>query len=151
MCSYAHPNRRLLHWIAFWAKGAQSPSNTPDNTEYYVLRIGWETSLADYKNKIFLILQEMNELHHQKVLKENRYHVDNYLRHYAIAGVELVLRSTKATNEYNLCPELDALTEAHASAEEERLRKNLENIHYDMDSASTVTLITGPGRIERVG
>ncbi len=107
-------------------------------------------SLADYENKIFLILQEMDRLH-QEVVKENRYYVDTYLRHYAIAGIELVLRSTKTAKEYNqICPELISLTEDHTTAEEERLRKNLENICYDMDSAGTVTLITGPGRIERV-
>ncbi|KAF9447894.1 hypothetical protein P691DRAFT_705890 [Macrolepiota fuliginosa MF-IS2] len=120
----------LLHWIAFWAKG-------------------WEMNLADYENKMFLILQEMDKLH-QNVLKENRYYVDTYLRHYAITGIELVLRSVKTSKEYpQVCHELVSLTEAYAGGEEERLRKNLENIGYDMDSAATVTLITGPGRIER--
>ncbi|KXN81068.1 hypothetical protein AN958_06141, partial [Leucoagaricus sp. SymC.cos] len=120
----------LLHWIAFWAKG-------------------WEMSLADYENKIFLILREMDSLHH-RVLKENRYHVDSYLRNYSICGIELLLRSTKTSKDYTqICHELSSLTEAYARTEEERLRLNLENIGYDMDSAATVTLITGPGRIER--
>ncbi len=107
-------------------------------------------SLADYENKIFLILQEMDRLH-QEVLKENRHYVDTYFLHYSFSGIELVLRSTKTAVEYNqVCPELVSLTQNHTGAEEERLRKNLENISYNMDSASTVTLITGPGRIERV-
>ncbi|KAF9443206.1 hypothetical protein P691DRAFT_779013 [Macrolepiota fuliginosa MF-IS2] len=120
----------LLHWIAFWAKG-------------------WEMNLADYENKIFLILQEMNELY-QNVLKENRYCIDNYFLYYAMTGIELVLRSVKTSKEYpRVCHELVSLTKAYAGGEEERLRKNLENIGYDMDSAATVMLITGPGRIER--
>lgn len=126
-----------------------SPFVPVDNTEYYVLHVGWEMSLADYKNKILLILQEMAQLR-EEVLMENRYHVDTYLYYYAIAGVELVMRATKTTKEYTTCFELVSLTNAHTSVEEERLRKNLENIRYDMDSGGTVTLVTGPGRIERV-
>lgn len=107
-------------------------------------------SLADYENKIFLILQEMDRLH-KEALKENRYYIDTYLRHYALTGIEHTLRSCKTSKEYNsICPELVSLTEAYTTGEEERLRRNLENIGYDMDSAATVTLITGPGRIERV-
>lgn len=107
-------------------------------------------SLADYKNKIFLILQEMNRLH-TEVLRENRYYVDIYLGHHALAGVEHILRSCKTSEEYSsIRPELVTLTEAYTNGEEERLKKNLENIGYDMDSATTVTFITGPGRIERV-
>ncbi|KXN91180.1 hypothetical protein AN958_02747 [Leucoagaricus sp. SymC.cos] len=120
----------LLHWIAFWAKG-------------------WEISLADYKNKIFLVLKEMDRLHHQ-VLKENRYHVDSYLCNDSICGIELLLRSTKTSKDYTQIPhELSSLTEFYTRKEEDKLRLNLENIRYDMDSAATVTLITGPGRIER--
>lgn len=106
-------------------------------------------SLAHYKNKIFLILQEMDRLH-REVLKENRFYVDAYFLHYAITGIELVMRATNTAEEYDVSAELVSLTKAHTNTEEERLRKNLENIRYDMDSAGTVNLITGPGKIEHV-
>jgi hypothetical protein len=108
-------------------------------------------TLADYKNRIFLILKEMDNIHHD-VLPENRYCVDTYLRHYSVTGIELVLRSVKTSTDYSqIHHELTSLTDAYTNAEEERLRLNLENMGYDMDSATTVHLITGPGRIERVG
>lgn len=77
-------------------------------------------SLADYENKIFLVLQQMDKLH-QNVLKENRYYVDTYLRHYSITGIELILRSVKTAKDYGqVCHELVSLTESYTSAEEER-------------------------------
>lgn len=107
-------------------------------------------SLADYKNKILLILREMVDLN-REILKENKYFVDLYFHRDAFDVVEQVLRSCKTLEEYtSICPELVSLTENYTRGEEERLRKNLEDIGYDMDSPTTVTLITGPGRIERV-
>ncbi|KAF9441858.1 hypothetical protein P691DRAFT_682710, partial [Macrolepiota fuliginosa MF-IS2] len=122
----------LLHWIAFWAKG-------------------WEMSLANYKNKIFLILQEMIRLR-EKVLPANTYYVDTYIGHHTLSGVEFVLRPTQTASVYSygrVCSDLISLTEAYTGAEEERLRKSLEKIGYEVDSTATVTLITGRGRIER--
>lgn len=46
--------------------------------------------------------------------------------------------------------QLMAKFEPWVSSEEERLKKDLEEIHYDLDDPATVTLITGPGRIEMV-
>jgi len=122
----------LLHWIAYWAKG-------------------WEICLSQYKNKIFLILKEMITAN-DSVLTENRYYIESYLRNYTITGIEQILRSTKTESDYShICPELIELTEAYVATEEERLQKNLERIGYDIDGATTVSLITGgSGRIERV-
>ncbi|KAF9445936.1 hypothetical protein P691DRAFT_777225 [Macrolepiota fuliginosa MF-IS2] len=118
----------LLHWIAFWAKG-------------------WETSLAEYKNKIFLVLQEMSRLR-RIALPANLYFVEIYIGHYTLVGVESILRPTR-TDYSPTCPELAALTHTYMDAEEQRLQTSLEEIGYDLDSPATVTLITGPGRIER--
>ena len=46
--------------------------------------------------------------------------------------------------------QLRAKFEPWVSSEEERLKKDLEEIHYNLDDPATVTLITGPGRIEMV-
>ncbi|KAF9447847.1 hypothetical protein P691DRAFT_775829, partial [Macrolepiota fuliginosa MF-IS2] len=120
----------LLQWIAFWAQG-------------------WEMSLANYKNKIILLLQEMDRLH-ENVLSVNRKFVDIYLQCRPIAATELVLRSVNTSPEYpHVHQELVSLTEAYMAQEEARLRKNLEDVGYDIDNSATVSLITGPGRIGR--
>ncbi|KAF5348141.1 hypothetical protein D9756_010783 [Leucocoprinus leucothites] len=120
----------LLTWIAFWSKG-------------------WESSLADYKNRIILILQEMDRLHHD-ILADNTCLTDLYLSDSTILGTHLVLKSTDVGQEYDLvAPELLSITREYTTAEEERLKQNLESIGYDLDTPGTVTLITGPGRIER--
>lgn len=104
----------------------------------------------EYKTKITFILQEMGRLF-LKVPKENWTCVDTYLRHRGITDIQLILRSTRVVQEGGQASnELASLTEDYVSAEEEQLRKNLEKIGYDMDSAATVKLVTGPGRIEHV-
>ncbi|KAF5348142.1 hypothetical protein D9756_010780 [Leucocoprinus leucothites] len=122
----------LLPWIAFWAKG-------------------WETSPADYKNRIIMILQEMDRLHHD-TLAENQRLVDLYLSDSTILSTHLVLKSTKAERKYSdsVAPELLSTTREYTKVEEDRLDQNLGNIGYDLDSPGTVMLIAGRGRIERV-
>ncbi len=39
---------------------------------------------------------------------------------------------------------------SYVDAEEQRLREGLETFKYDIDAMDTLTLITGPGRIEKV-
>ncbi len=39
---------------------------------------------------------------------------------------------------------------SYVDAEEQRLREGLENFKFDIDAMDTLTLITGPGRIEKV-
>ncbi|KAF5346696.1 hypothetical protein D9756_010366 [Leucocoprinus leucothites] len=119
----------LLTWIAFWSKG-------------------WESSLADYKNRIILILQEMDRLHHD-ILADNKRLTDLYLLD-SILAIHLVLKSTNVGRGHDfITPELISITREYTTVEEERLRLNLESIGYDLDTPGTVTLITGPGRIER--
>ncbi|KAJ3573153.1 hypothetical protein NP233_g2617 [Leucocoprinus birnbaumii] len=120
----------LLPWIAFWAKG-------------------WETSVADYKNRIILILRQMDRLYHN-VLPENRRFVDMYLSDSAILDTHLILKSTKTEREHEaIAPELLTITREYTIAEEERIKLNLQNMDYDLDNTTTVTLVTGPGRIGR--
>jgi hypothetical protein len=88
---------------------------------------------------------------HEDVPIENRRFVDIYLLDPTILSINLVLQSTKLAEDYDhVAPELLSLTQAYAAEEEQRLQKNMENIDYDLDGPTTVTLVTGRGRIERV-
>lgn len=146
---YAHLVLSLLCWVAFWAKGKLLSLSFPT----FLITIsekGWEISLVDYKNEINLILQEITRLL-PKVLEENKGYVGVYFRHRGIAGVQLVLQSTKAAKVHGeVHRRLTSATEAYVSEEKEKLRKKLEKIEYDMDNAATVGFVTGPARIERV-
>ena len=45
---------------------------------------------------------------------------------------------------------LQARFQIYVDAEEQRLREGLETVRYDIDAIDTLSLITGPGRIEKV-
>ncbi|KAG6860012.1 hypothetical protein C0995_000575 [Termitomyces sp. Mi166 len=46
--------------------------------------------------------------------------------------------------------ELETLRDQFDAEEEERIREHLEKIAYTIDSPATMSLVTGPGRIERI-
>ncbi|KAF8647842.1 hypothetical protein AX16_006510 [Volvariella volvacea WC 439] len=120
----------LLQWLAYWAAG-------------------WHVSVSDYKNKIYVTIQQILELV-DKVLSSNRRLLDEYLNQEVIARLELLLRSTQpVTENVHLDPQLHKLIQAFDAGEEERLTTNLSSVGYEIDSIETVTLVTGPGRIER--
>ncbi|KAG6886435.1 hypothetical protein C0995_007851 [Termitomyces sp. Mi166 len=65
-------------------------------------------------------------------------------------NVELLLRSTKTLSQEIMIPqELERLRDQFGAEEEERIRERLEKIAYTIDSPATMSLVTGPGRIER--
>lgn len=62
-------------------------------------------------------------------------------------------RACTLTSSFACANESDALQarfQSYIDAEEERLRVGLETVRYDIDAIDTLTLITGPGRIEKV-
>ncbi|KAF9441810.1 hypothetical protein P691DRAFT_765854 [Macrolepiota fuliginosa MF-IS2] len=123
------PNMSLLQWITFWAKG-------------------WEISIAKYKDKIMPILQEMDALL-QHIPVFNQCCANLYLQLQPIAGVQVILQLVKATIECGeMCRELLSDADQYMIEEEVRLQQCLEKIGYNVDGAPTVTLVTGPGRIE---
>jgi hypothetical protein len=85
------------------------------------------------------------------VLPANRRPVLEYLCHYSFTRIELLLRSTSRP-EPNISEDhaLHKLMDVYTSSEESRLEQNLEAFGYEIDTAATVGLVTGPGRIERV-
>lgn len=105
--------------------------------------LGWQTSAAEYCEKIDDIYAKMFYLV-DKVKPMNRRIVDEYLVNVwqVTMAVTFSMRKDRASDA------LKARFQHWVTAEEDRLKKNLEEIRYDIDSTDTVRLITGPGRIE---
>lgn len=98
-----------------------------------------------YKDKIDELFGKMFALR-SSVHPANRVAVDEYLH----AVWQDVARTTMSFESYHPSDSLSARFQDYVDAEEERLKKNLENFHYDIDAMDTLALITGPGRIEKV-
>ncbi|KAK7062915.1 hypothetical protein VNI00_000413 [Paramarasmius palmivorus] len=120
----------LPHWIAYWAAG-------------------WHASVEKYKNYIYRLIQDMIKAS-RAALPENRQALDQYLSDQTFGRIELLLRSTRSLNHpisADRC--LSQATEAYTRLEEERLEEALSRMAYEIDTPEVVSLITGPGRIER--
>ena len=99
---------------------------------------------TSYCEKIEEIFDAMIRLS-DEVLPENRRGVNEYIW-YTWMEATIFTRSIKweeGTDEFR------ARFQSHVDAEEERLRKNLEDIKYNIDSYDSVRLISH-GRIEAV-
>jgi hypothetical protein len=110
-----------------------------------VIPLGWQQALIEYSSKIRDIMGKMFAVLHT-VRPENRNAVNDYL----LTVYEPV---TTLIDSINYCPPNDALRarfRSYIDSEEERLRKNLDEVDYDIDATDTLALVTGPGRIERV-
>ena len=81
-----------------------------------------------------------------EVLPENRKEVNKYINDVWGAVTTLVRSFTREGG----TEDLKTKFQSHISAEEERLRKNLEDINYDIDSYYAVALVSGHRRIEAV-
>lgn len=106
--------------------------------------------MVDYKNKIYCIVKEMfstlDSLH-----PDNRVIFDQYLATWLFLDLDALLRSTRPLpDNERIDPELSRITAVYTASEEARLEHNMKAVSYYLDTAGTVTLVTGPGRIERV-
>lgn len=63
--------------------------------------------------------------------------------------MDLLVRSVVAP--VNNDPELERRMLPYVQQEEQRMERSLLDVAYDIDDQNTLSLITGPGRIERVG
>ena len=81
-----------------------------------------------------------------KVLPENRKEVNSYIGT-VWTTVTVFVQSIKREEGTE---DLRSKFKSHVAAEEARLRENLEDIKYDIDSWDTVRLIAGDGRVETV-
>ncbi|KAF8529742.1 hypothetical protein BU17DRAFT_36449, partial [Hysterangium stoloniferum] len=115
----------LPHWIAYWA-------------------VGWHMTLADYSSKIWELTGKMFAIL-PTIRSENLCFVNDYLK-------QVYKRVTTLQNSVNASYRnevLKARFQSYVDAEEERLKKNLQAIKYDIDELDTIALVTGPGRIEK--
>ncbi|KAG6907611.1 hypothetical protein DXG01_008188 [Tephrocybe rancida] len=118
----------VQEWLAFWAAG-------------------WQSSISIYTEKIYRLLRKMHKLR-DKVRPDNFAFLDEYLGGWELYRLELLLESqTKAVDP--LTPKLVKLRDRLCRTEEDRLTANLNKISNAIDSPATVSLVTGPGRIER--
>ena len=100
---------------------------------------------TSYCEKIEEIFDAMIRLS-DDVLPENRCVVNEYI-YYAWIEVGIFTRSIQLEEGTD---ELRAKFKSHVDAEEERLRKNFEDIKYDVAGSESVYLVSGPRRIEAV-
>ena len=80
------------------------------------------------------------------VLPANRRFLERYLDSIWSPVTELTMGFRRAS----WSAELRERFESYVLVEEERMREQLEDIRYDIDAADTLSLVIGPGRIEKV-
>ncbi|KAJ2916923.1 hypothetical protein MD484_g3503, partial [Candolleomyces efflorescens] len=121
----------LLRWFAYWAAG-------------------WAISVKRYKEQIYDLVQEIFKAR-LDVLPCNRTIVADYLESSAFQSLDSLLRSTQPhVGEYDAKDgKLKELISNLDGQQEERLLSNLKDLKYNVSSTDKVTLVTGPGRIER--
>ncbi|KAJ3851314.1 hypothetical protein EV368DRAFT_65857 [Lentinula lateritia] len=128
-------------WIAYWATG-------------------WHVVIARYKDKIHAVIHEMFKVidyNTHTVLPNNKYNlpancskIDQYLKFGMFYRIDLLLCSLRPLGNNNINDvRLEQIIDTYSSSEEKRLEENLECVAYDIDTPATVTLVTGPERIER--
>jgi len=100
---------------------------------------------TNYCKKIEEIFDAMIHLSGE-VLPENRTVVNEYIS-YAWTEVGIFTRSIQLEEGTD---KLRARFQSYVDAEEEGLRKNFEDIKYDLDGYDSVRLVSGHGRIETV-
>ncbi|KAJ3981905.1 hypothetical protein F5890DRAFT_1611465 [Lentinula detonsa] len=124
------PGWTLPIWIAFWA-------------------VGWHTSIDRYKARVYGLLEQIIGLASDVHIK-NRARVDEYLTDSVFIDLEKLLRATKSQN--RMSPgdlKLAQYVDAYTAEEEKKLEHKLKSIAFELDGPATVSLVTGPGRIER--
>lgn len=82
------------------------------------------------------------------MLHSNRVIVDAYLSDQVFVQLDLLVRSVTPTVNHDA--ELEHRMSPYVSQEEARMEQNLEAVAFDIDDENTLSLIMGPGRIERV-
>ncbi|KAI0708178.1 hypothetical protein C8T65DRAFT_211601 [Cerioporus squamosus] len=115
----------LPQWIAYWA-------------------VGWHMTAQDYKSKIVEIFAKMFSIR-PLVHPANRNAVDQYLRSVWKTVCTLTLSLVPA----NYPDSLRERFKSYVDSEEQRLREGLETVKYDIDAMDTLSLIMGPGRVEK--
>ena len=109
--------------------------------------IGWRFASWEYKKKIAHLLLKMFACA-KDVQPINRNVVNYYLGSATIAFVDYLLKPI-AKPKTPIVPEFEEKIWKYSKAEEVRLEENLRAVGYMIDP-STLSLVTGVGRIEKV-
>ncbi|KAH9838710.1 uncharacterized protein C8Q71DRAFT_752552 [Rhodofomes roseus] len=118
-------NWSLPRWIAYWA-------------------VGWQNTATIYKEKIYKIVDSMFALK-PCIHPQNRQMVERYLNH----TWEQLMFSTMPLEPLTLLDKVQRRFGDYVVSEETRLKRNLETIRYRVDDLTTLSIVTGPGRIEK--
>jgi hypothetical protein len=134
----------LPHWVAFWAAGEQYASNhhLPCTAKFPV---GYRESIINYALKIEDLLAKMDGIR-AEVLPLNLQAIVDYFTNVW----EFVRTLTAPVLSLQPLQHEPDKFKSYIEAEEARLEYNLRAVHYTIDGADTLTLITGVGRIEKV-
>jgi hypothetical protein len=133
----------LPHWLAFWAVGEPS-------TSFYLtpcsVAVGFKRSIIEYAQKIEDLFAKMEGVR-ATVLPPNRKPVTRYLS--IVWQIVHTLTDVTLSLDSEL-PDSDKF-KLYLETEETRLENNLRGVNYVLDGSDTLALITGSGRIEKVG
>ncbi|KAL6303383.1 hypothetical protein BKA93DRAFT_735065 [Sparassis latifolia] len=115
----------LLHWLVYWA-------------------VGWRLAASAYKTRIDELLSKMFSLR-PHIHPANRFAVESYLN----SVWANVAKLTSSLQSCTAAESLQARFRNYWEAEDQRIRRNLEDVRYRLEDMSTVTLVAGKGRIEK--
>ena len=100
---------------------------------------------TSYIDKIIELCAKMFSIR-PLIHSSNRNAIDKYLQ-------TVWKRANTLTSSFVSTYQTEALQDrfkSYVDAEEQRLREGLETVRYDIDAMDTLSLVTGPGRIEKV-
>lgn len=107
--------------------------------------------MTNYRARLYTIVQQIHRvvLH---VYPPNRAYADEYMSNKSFNTLEALLRSiTPLPDKARIDSRLADIVESMSSLMETRLMKNLEEMHFVLESPATVNLVVGTGRVEAVG
>jgi hypothetical protein len=107
---------------------------------------GFRSSIIDYAQKIEDLFSKMEGIR-TEVLPANRRSIDHYFT-FVWKRVHKLTAAVPFPLNFTFDPEKFA---PYLKAEETRLSANLKAVKYIIDGTDTLSLITGVGRIEKVG
>ncbi|CAL1705902.1 unnamed protein product [Somion occarium] len=117
----------MQQWVAYWA-------------------VGWQLTALHYRDRIHRVLTVMHALR-PRICSENRTQIDLYL---GVVWTEVVEITMALSGEKSELPAgLFSKFQAYINHEENRIRKNLERINYNLDTVDDVRAVAGQGRIEK--
>ena len=111
--------------------------------EHHVMP-GWQMTTSHYKAEVLDTCAKMFAIR-PFLHVQNRDHVDRYLEDVWRLIVTLVWSFDTTPSSYMF----QEWFQAYADTEEERLRMALVTVQYNIDGRDTLSLVIGPGRIEK--